>query len=60
MLDWNDLHWYSDWNGYEVGYPDIEVVGLYALKMNPKILFYVDTENQKIINAFIEGDNDEL
>lgn len=26
----NNLHWQSDWCGDEVGYDDVEIVGLYT------------------------------
>ena len=29
-IELTDLAWSSDWNGYEVGYPESEVVGLYS------------------------------
>lgn len=45
------LHWESDWNGYEVGYPEIDVLGLYyepAINMH----HYIDTETGDIIESF--------
>ena len=51
-LEFNkDLLWESDWNGYEVGYEDIEVVGLYKLK-DTEIYFYIDMENNKMLEAW--------
>lgn len=47
-----DTHWNSDWNGYEVGYPDVLVVGLYSLAINPEIYFYVDMETLDILEAW--------
>lgn len=46
MIDYTELVWSSDWNGYEVGYDDIGVVGLYSLKINPEINFYIDVEKK--------------
>ena len=56
MLSYDDLHWWSDWNGYEVGYPEIPVVGYYAMKLNPRVAFYIDTENERILEVLIEDD----
>lgn len=42
------LIWQSDWNGDEVGYPDIPVVGLYQMKES-SIQFYINTETNEII-----------
>jgi hypothetical protein len=46
-----DLIWQSDWNGYEVGYEDVEVVGLYGLK-HSDVHFYIDMDTLKILEAF--------
>ena len=29
LIKLDNLFWSSDWNGYEVGYPESEVIGLY-------------------------------
>ena len=45
-----NLHWRSDWNGDEVGYPDVLVVGLYtsyALGCD----FYIDTETGDVLEV---------
>ena len=34
-----DLHWSSDWNGYEVGFPEANVVGLYIFKNESRYTF---------------------
>jgi hypothetical protein len=50
-LEYNkDLLWSSDWNGYEVGYDDIDVVGLYRL-VGTDVYFYIDVENNKILKV---------
>lgn len=52
-----NLHWQSDWNGYEVGYPEIPVVGLYtsdALGAD----FYIDTETMRVIEIMPHGEGD--
>lgn len=37
--------WQSDWNGYEVGYPLIDVVGFYASENG---YFYIDMSNSNV------------
>jgi hypothetical protein len=58
VLEYNkDLLWESDWNGYEVGYPSSNVVGLYRLA-NSSVYFYIDVINNKILEAW-EGEEEE-
>jgi hypothetical protein len=53
VLEYNkDLLWQSDWNGFEIGYEEVAVVGLYQL-VNTELYFYIDMENQKILEAWI-------
>jgi hypothetical protein len=52
MPSYDELIWSSDWNGDEVGYPEVEVVGLYSLKAYPYIYMYIDTENNRILEAW--------
>ena len=44
----DDLRWQSDWNGYEVGWEDIEVIGLYT---NDELMcdFYIDVLDHKVV-----------
>ena len=51
MINWDDFHWSSDWNGDEVGYDDVDVVGLYTMKAYP-INVYIDVMNGKILDAW--------
>ncbi len=44
-----EMRWQSDWNGYEVGYDDVPVVGYYTWK---KFDFYIDMETNKILDIF--------
>lgn len=46
-----NLIWQSDWNGYEVGYDDIDVVGLYAQEQENEDIFYfyIDMEKMRIL-----------
>lgn len=52
----SDLHWQSDWNGYEVGYDDIDVVGLYtSTKLGIDV--YLNAENGEILEVFTEEED---
>jgi hypothetical protein len=52
-----DLMWESDWNGYEIGYPDIQVVGLYNLR-HTDVYFYIDMDNYTILEAWEMREDD--
>lgn len=55
-LEYNkDLLWQSDWNGYEVGYDNVPVVGLYQLR-NSEVYFYIDMQTNKILEAWGESE----
>lgn len=55
-VNYTVLCWNSDWNGYEVGFPEVCVVGLYSdLDGND---YYINTENGvvlEVIEDFEEG-----
>lgn len=51
LLNLNCL-WQSDWNGYEVGFDNANVVGLYQLKMNPDIHFYINMETLEVLDVW--------
>lgn len=43
-----NLAWSSDWNGYEVGYPESEVLGLYSQERGDGCYsFYIDIETDR-------------
>jgi len=44
----DNLLWQSDWNGYEVGFPTVPVVGLYH---SPELNcdFYISCEDSKVL-----------
>ena len=50
-------HWQSDWNGDDVGFDDVLVVGLYSVPNTP-ISYYVDTENGYVLDAWAEEGDD--
>lgn len=47
-------YWSSDWNGDELGMDEILVNGLYTVKENPEISYYIDTETGIILDAWVE------
>ncbi|WP_202809283.1 hypothetical protein [Staphylococcus equorum] len=47
-------YWSSDWNGDELGMDEILVTGLYTVKENPEISYYIDTETGIILDAWVE------
>lgn len=47
-------YWSSDWNGDELGMDEILVIGLYTVKENPEISYYIDTETGIILDAWVE------
>lgn len=56
-IELTDLIWSSDWNGYEVGYPDSEVVGLYSQERDDgRYYFYIDIETNKVLDFWKEED----
>lgn len=59
MIDYRELHWWSDWDGEEVGYDNVPVVGLYAVKSVPQINMYIDTETGRVLEIWIEQDDEE-
>jgi hypothetical protein len=52
------LNWSSDWNGDEVGYDDIAVVGLYSVQ-DMDIDVYIDMETMQILDIFCLKDHEE-
>lgn len=56
-IELTDLVWSSDWNGYEVGYPEVEVVGLYLLERDDGCYnFYLDMETYKVLDFWKDED----
>lgn len=51
IIDYTKLHWQSDWNGYEVGYPEVLVVGLYSDPESNKSM-YIDIEEGLILEEW--------
>lgn len=49
----SNLHWWSDWNGYEVGFPEVNIVGLYHSE-KLECDFYIDVETGEILHVFMD------
>jgi hypothetical protein len=50
-IDHQDLKWESDWDGEEVGHPDIPVVGLWKWR-DTEVYMYVNAETLEIIEIW--------
>lgn len=51
------LRWESDWNGHEVGYPEVAVAGYYSKEMDDgegALGMYIDTANGVILDIWPE------
>lgn len=57
-VDFRALMWSSDWNGDEVGYPEIEVVGLYA-DPGDKYMYYVNSDTGEVLDVWTTVEDDE-
>jgi len=56
LLDYSNLHWIGDFMSDEIygeGVDDF-VVGIYNLKDFPEITLYINTEEGKIIEVFLD------
>jgi len=60
-IKFSNLKWESDYNGYEVGFPDVPVVGMYSTvqELNPgerqELNLYINTENGQILEWWLES-----
>ena len=57
IVDYTQLHWQSDWNGYEVGYPEVLVVGLYSDPKSNKSM-YIDIENSLVLEEWEDNEGE--
>lgn len=56
-IELTNLAWSSDWNGYEVGFPEVGVVGLYSQERDDGTYsFYLDMETGNILDFWMEVD----
>ena len=50
-IELTNLVWSSDWIGDEVGYPELEIVGLYSQERDDGwYSFYLDMETYKVLD----------
>lgn len=56
VKDWHELHWSSDWNGDEVGYDEIPVIGLYE---KDGWSYYVNSETGEVVEAWQDEEGEE-
>jgi hypothetical protein len=57
ITDYSIMRWHSDWMGYEVGYDNINVVGLYQLS-DTDVHFYIDMDTNTVLEYWSEADCD--
>ncbi|MFJ7982344.1 hypothetical protein ACIQ1D_18960 [Lysinibacillus xylanilyticus] len=58
IKDISEFHWQSDWNGDEVGFPEIETVGLYTDFINC-YTYYIDMDSLRILEVFNDREEEE-
>lgn len=56
-FSYSELGWSSDWNGYELGYDHIPVVGLYHI-LETDIWVYINTEDCTVLEAWREEEEE--
>lgn len=52
------LVWQSDWNGDEVGFDEVDVVGLYSMEKDTGEIynFYIDMNELRILDFWVDID----
>lgn len=50
-----NLAWLSDWDGYEVGYDNVNVVGLYKVK-DSDVYLYINMENNTVLERWEDAE----
>lgn len=58
-VNYTALHWSSDWNGYEVGYDDIDVVGLYSFPYT-EVYVYINVDDGTILEMWTDIEETDL
>lgn len=51
-IDFSKLQWIEDNNGYKVGYPDVSIIGRYALNQYGLELL-IDVDNMSILETYV-------
>lgn len=52
-------HWQSDWNGDEVGHPELNAVGLYSMESESTgqtVYIYINAETGEILSIWTSCD----
>ncbi len=57
-VNFENLIWQSDFNGDEVGYDDVDVVGFY-MDFQKNILYEINMETMEILNVERFGEEEE-
>lgn len=55
IINFKDLTWSSDFNGNELGYDEIPVVGLYTWKTDFSVSFYINMETNEILEILCDN-----
>lgn len=57
-VDYTKMGWQSDWDGEDVGFDDVLIVGLYNDPNYEGVSYYIDMETDKILEVFTEGEEE--
>lgn len=57
-VDYTKMGWQSDWDGEDVGFDDVLIVGLYSDPDHEDVMYYINMETSKILQVLIEGEED--
>lgn len=52
------LHWQSDFNGEDYGYPDVEVVGVYSW-VETGLTFLIDMDKGVVLEVYQDEEEDD-
>lgn len=55
-IDWGKLHWQSDWDGDDIGYPYSTVIGYYTYY---DLNLYIDIDSLQILEAWFDDEDNE-
>lgn len=57
-VDCTKLGWQSDWDGEDVGFDNVSVVGLYSDPNSEGVMYHIDMDTNKILEILIEGEEE--
>lgn len=58
-VDYTKMGWQSDWDGEDVGFDDVLIVGLYSDPNHEDVMYYINMETRKILQVLIEGEEED-